>query len=245
MEVSEKMRGKFTPGIWGLIVVLVLTGGVFFLGWKLSESRQIGEKMVVNTGDNKGQEARVQEQTTPTVGVDRLSAEGLKLMAKNLGIETKKYDQCLAEGRYRTKVQDGILYAQNLGVTGTPTYFINGIMVVGALPQEQFEKIIEAEIKDGSGDKVVGVGSGEKLVRKKITTGVGYIEGTEKAKVKMVVFSSFACSYCARGAQTEKLLLTKYPNDLSLEFRQYSTQSVSEALECVGEQGKFWQAHDY
>ncbi|MCK4993119.1 MAG: DsbA family protein, partial [Bacteroidales bacterium] len=40
--------------------------------------------------------------------------------------------------------QDGKRY----GITGTPTFFINGIKVVGAQPYEVFEQMIEQELEE-------------------------------------------------------------------------------------------------
>jgi protein-disulfide isomerase len=39
-------------------------------------------------------------------------------------------------------------YASGLGVTGTPTFFINGIPLVGAQPLSSFVRVIEAELRE-------------------------------------------------------------------------------------------------
>jgi len=37
--------------------------------------------------------------------------------------------------------------AQQLGVTGTPTFFVNGRRIVGAQPYDAFKQAIDAELK--------------------------------------------------------------------------------------------------
>jgi protein-disulfide isomerase len=69
-----------------------------------------------------------------------------KEYAQQLGLDTQKFNQCLDSGKYANEVQkdynDGLKY----GVSGTPTFFINGIEVVGAQPYNVFEQIIEQEL---------------------------------------------------------------------------------------------------
>ncbi|MCR4403795.1 MAG: DsbA family protein [Candidatus Acetothermia bacterium] len=69
--------------------------------------------------------------------------------AEGLGLDGARFRECLASRRYKEEVQrdfnDGIGY----GVTGTPTFFINGRKLVGAQPFSAFQQMIEAELKGG------------------------------------------------------------------------------------------------
>lgn len=66
--------------------------------------------------------------------------------AEQLDLDLETFSSCLEEARYTTEVEADAQYAAGLGVTGTPTFFINGIPLVGAQPLEIFTQIIDAEL---------------------------------------------------------------------------------------------------
>ncbi len=74
------------------------------------------------------------------------SKENLKRFAGILGLEAAKFDQCLDSDKYREEVRKDTADGRSAGMNGTPTTFINGRMVVGALPFSEFEQIIEQEL---------------------------------------------------------------------------------------------------
>ena len=53
-------------------------------------------------------------------------------------------------GRPAAAVAADVQEGTRLGITGTPTFFINGRLVVGALPLEAFQRIIERELRRSS-----------------------------------------------------------------------------------------------
>ena len=53
---------------------------------------------------------------------------------------------CRASGKYKNTVQTSNEEGTRLGITGTPTFFINGRILVGAQPLEAFAKIIDEEL---------------------------------------------------------------------------------------------------
>lgn len=66
--------------------------------------------------------------------------------ARRLGLDMDAFTQCLDEGRYAAEVQADFDYAANLGVRSTPTFFINGLPMVGAQPLDVFTQVIEKEL---------------------------------------------------------------------------------------------------
>ena len=72
-----------------------------------------------------------------------LEVESLKKYAGQVGLDQAKFDQCLDEGEMEQVVKDDAALAQRVGVTGTPTFFINGKKLVGAQPYEVFKKMID------------------------------------------------------------------------------------------------------
>jgi protein-disulfide isomerase len=76
-----------------------------------------------------------------------LGVDDLKKYAKELGLDTAKFDKCLDSGAYEAGVKKSLEEGAMAGVSGTPAYFINGIMLSGAQPPEAFVEIIEAELQ--------------------------------------------------------------------------------------------------
>lgn len=77
-----------------------------------------------------------------------LEVANLKQYAKDLSLDTGKFDKCLDEGQMANEVKKDLADGGKYGVTGTPAFFINGIKVVGAQPFEVFEQIIEDELSN-------------------------------------------------------------------------------------------------
>jgi protein-disulfide isomerase len=78
---------------------------------------------------------------------DQLEALYLRDYAKQLGLDETRFNECFDNQRYKAEVDSEIKEGNLAGVSGTPTFFINGIRVVGAQPEEVFIKIINSERK--------------------------------------------------------------------------------------------------
>lgn len=74
-------------------------------------------------------------------------AAGLTALANQTGADTKKFSACVSSNKYLAKIQKDLLDADELNVTGTPTWFINGSKIEGDIPYDIFIKIIEEMIK--------------------------------------------------------------------------------------------------
>lgn len=74
------------------------------------------------------------------------SKANLKRFAGTAGLDMGAFNACFDSGKYTEEVRKDSSDGRALGVSGTPTNFINGIAVVGALPFEEFAKIIEEEL---------------------------------------------------------------------------------------------------
>lgn len=82
-----------------------------------------------------------------------LTPESLKKTAGELGLDGAKFDQCLASEAHNDEIEADIAAASDVGVTGTPAFFINGRMISGAQPFEKFKEIIDAEIERSKAGK--------------------------------------------------------------------------------------------
>jgi len=72
--------------------------------------------------------------------------EKLKDYAQELALDKERFDNCLDSGKYKWEVKQDFNDGLNLGISGTPTFFINNIKVVGAQSFDAFKQIIEQEL---------------------------------------------------------------------------------------------------
>jgi protein-disulfide isomerase len=78
---------------------------------------------------------------------EALDPEALKDYAANLKLDTAKFNQCLDTAKYNDRVQESLKMGNGLGVQSTPSTFVNGRLVSGAVPYETFTRIIDEELE--------------------------------------------------------------------------------------------------
>jgi len=66
--------------------------------------------------------------------------------AGELGMNNAELLACFDEGRYRDEVQADLEEARQFGLSGTPSFVINGKLLVGAYPTEDFVRIVDREL---------------------------------------------------------------------------------------------------
>tara|TARA_Y100000310_G_scaffold294203_1_gene324493 strand:+ start:6343 stop:7062 length:720 start_codon:yes stop_codon:yes gene_type:complete len=80
-------------------------------------------------------------------GTSSLGIAQLKGYATDIGLDQSEFDSCLDNGDTEAKVKAHAAEAAKLGASGTPTFFVNGVKLVGAQPYTAFEAAIEAALK--------------------------------------------------------------------------------------------------
>ena len=66
--------------------------------------------------------------------------------AQELGLDVNAFETCVTDHKYQEAIQTDLDFAVNLGVRSTPTFFINGLAVVGAQPLDVFKQVIDQEL---------------------------------------------------------------------------------------------------
>ncbi len=94
------------------------------------------------------EKALVNDASGTVLGVDTYVK-----FAGDLSLDTKTFESCLTSEKYKQFVTDDMNSAANLppengepAVGGTPTFFINGHRLVGAVPLNYFQQIINQEL---------------------------------------------------------------------------------------------------
>ena len=77
----------------------------------------------------------------------KLAVDDLKGYAKELGLDSSRFEKCLDSGEKRALVEADEKAGQEAGVSGTPAFFVNGVFINGAVPYEQFKDAVDRELK--------------------------------------------------------------------------------------------------
>ncbi|MBI2355872.1 MAG: DsbA family protein [Candidatus Doudnabacteria bacterium] len=74
--------------------------------------------------------------------------DSLISFAKELGLNEQQFSDCYKSGKYDDEVANDTRDAQAFGGRGTPTFFLNGQIISGALPLSVFENYIESALSE-------------------------------------------------------------------------------------------------
>lgn len=77
--------------------------------------------------------------------------ESLTALADEAGLDVERFEEDLKSARYEGVVQADFREGQDLGISGTPTFYINGRVIVGLQTLETFERAIEEAEREADG----------------------------------------------------------------------------------------------
>lgn len=192
--------------------------------------------------------------------------------AKAAGLELPALRRDLEALAHGPEVIRDLRLGRRLGVSSTPTFFVNGRLLTGARPLDEFEALVEAELVQAEQWLEQGVPP-EQLYEHAIRDGyrkVVYTDGNrldldavvpvplgssprlgpDDAPVTIVVFGDFECPFCVRGNTTLTSLRERYGNRLRLVYKHSPLAFHSHAFVAARAtvaahaQGKFWAFHD-
>lgn len=200
--------------------------------------------------------------TTPQSPADRATLYTVMTgYARDLGLDVDAFQRCITsnEAHVRT-INAHMQRGQALGVTGTPTFFVNNKMIIGAQPLAVFEEVIERELAgspmsvDGYSDSIRTLAAQGRfaIVAAGPDTAGAHFKGSPAAKVVVAEFSDFQCPFCQRwAAQTMPRLEPRFGDDVALAFLHFPITQIHEnagnaslAAICAADQGRFWEMHD-
>lgn len=171
--------------------------------------------------------------------------KNLKSYAQKLGLDTGKFNSCLDSGSKASLVKTDLDDGTKAGVNGTPAFFINGRLISGAVPFDQFKQVIDEELS--------GIAP---TTTQRVTVGNGDLPplGQASAKVTLIEFSDYECPFCSRHyTQAEPQIIKEYIDTGKVKFyyRDFplpqihpGAQKAGEAARCAGDQNKYWEYHD-
>ena len=84
--------------------------------------------------------------TTPSIVA--FTADDLKSWGVEAGLAASAFGECVDSADNRAEVLKDFQDGAKAGVGGTPTFFVNGIAVEGALPYTQFQQLLDQELSE-------------------------------------------------------------------------------------------------
>ena len=166
--------------------------------------------------------------------------------AEKLGLDMAAFQAALADHRHKAAVDRDVAEAQALGITGTPTLYVNGRKMVGVPVAPQLVGYIKALLTGTSVTEAAAV----RLAPGTLDLQGSPSRGPADAPVTIVEFSDFQCPFCGRANSTVENVWKSYNGKVRWVFKHYpldfhpDAPLAHRAALAAGEQGKFWEMHD-
>ncbi len=94
-----------------------------------------------------GDQGKFWEYHAALFASSRLSQDVFRSLADDVGLERVGFDECLASGKFKEAVDKDMSAGAEVGVNGTPSFFVNGRVLSGAQTLDDFRQVIDGEIK--------------------------------------------------------------------------------------------------
>lgn len=230
------------------VMYIVLAVLVVFLGYMFIKVMSLEKQL------KSGATTANQQDTSP------LTVDKLKQYAKDLGMNTGKFNKCLDSDAKKEAVTAQETYGTSVGVQGTPGFFINGRFLAGAFPYQFFKEIIDKELAGNGSANCADYSKDLQQycsdpqnkafdpVAKQLDVTDAQATGPSNAKIQLVEFSDFECPYCIRAYPTVEQIMKDYQGQVRLYYKQFPltqihphAEKTAEASLCAADQGKFWE----
>lgn len=87
------------------------------------------------------------EQAKQGDGTIAVTTDDITNWASDLGLDMTTFTDCFTNKKDAKKIDDDMAEGQKVNTTSTPTFYINGQILVGALPYDSFKTIIDQDLK--------------------------------------------------------------------------------------------------
>jgi protein-disulfide isomerase len=77
----------------------------------------------------------------------RNAASQFSEIAGSLGLDRKRFDECMSSAKYAGRIQASLEEGTRLGVGSTPTFLIGGRLYLGVLSSDSLRKVVEATLR--------------------------------------------------------------------------------------------------
>ena len=198
-----------------------------------------------------------------------LDDASLMKYARDLGLDMARFEKDFNDPTIKQEIDKDVAESQQIGVSGTPTFFINGYQLpstdpdtigkmveaartggdVGASIAEIRQRMLDQQMNERKRQQEQAAMEASKVWE--ISLDGSPVRGDSKAPVTIVEFSDYQCPYCAGSEPLLKQVLDAYPGKVRLVYKHFPLVAIHPnakpaALAAVEaqQQGKFWEMHD-
>ncbi len=218
--------------------------------------------------------------------MDRIGADGFwryhdAIFASESGLGRRTFDAALQSAGYAKKdvtqwLRTGVAarkvsadeeLGRRLGVTGTPAFFVNGVLVHGAQPIEKFRPVIDAQLQAAREATAAGTPPARLYAQLtaqsfvppapepdredppdttvyRVPVGGSPVLGDAAAPVTIVEFADFQCPYCVRAEEPLREVAARYGakvrlvwKHMPLSFHKHAEPAAELAAEAFAQKG--------
>jgi protein-disulfide isomerase len=187
--------------------------------------------------------------------------------AKQIGLDLSRWKKDKESPEIAAQIQKDTSYGQSVGADGTPSFFVNGKFISGAMPFDVFKSVIDEQIKKADEQLKKGV-KHEKLYETLVAdnvksagapapvaaapsadqkfdvqVGSAPVRGPTNAPITIVEFSDFQCPFCSRVEPTLKQIMDEYKGKVRIVWKNQplsfhpNAMPAAEAAMAAYEQG--------
>lgn len=201
-----------------------------------------------------------------------LSSEKLLQHARALDLDLERFELALEDGRHRARLDADLALGRTFGVSGTPTFFINGRKLTGAKPPEAFAALIDPLLVEARDRLAAGTPPGalyDALTADGATEAIEAPRGPRRVEPPRVpehaprrgaadpelvvqIFGDFECPYCQRLVPLLDRLESDFP-EVQIVWRHFPltqheggriASEVGAAIHLQRGDAGFWAFHD-
>lgn len=165
--------------------------------------------------------------------------DDLFAMAKTLGLDMGKFASDLDSDAVKAEIEAERAQGRVEGVDGTPTFYVDGTEMVGAIGVMQFEAAIDRSLR----------ARGIETAKAPVMADGGPTKGPEHAPVTVLWYSDVTSPLAAGASKLVDQVLEAYPGEVRVVFKNRplefhkDAELAHEALMAAAAQGKFWAMH--
>jgi protein-disulfide isomerase len=197
----------------------------------------------------------------------QLSEQKYEEWARQIGLDVNRWKKDKESPEIAALIQKDNSYGQSVGADGTPSFFINGRFVSGAMPFETFKGVIDEQIKKADealkkgvkheklyetlvAENVKSAGSAPAAAaapapdqKYDVNVGNAPVLGPKNAPVTIVEWSDFQCPFCSRVEPTLKQIMDEYKGKVRIAWKNQplsfhpNAMPAAEAAMAAYEQG--------
>lgn len=201
-----------------------------------------------------------------------VTVETILAAARAAGLDPGRVRADMQARRGITRVARNLRQGRRLGVSSTPTFFVNGRMIKGAQPFDAMSALVEQEIAlakrwqaagvpaDGIYAHAIADGYRRVEYRKRkgpdpdgvyrVPLGDAPVLGPPDAPVTLVIFGDFECPFCVVGHEVVAQLAATYGEKLRIAYKHFPLPFHEHAILAARgalfaqAKGKFWPYYD-